>query len=95
MTREYDISIQPGHVARHTPRNAGAQGREAAVVDIAQDLLLRRLHDDGLLVLITLQNVRHSMSDWHAIPPLTDAPFNPAFVQGFLFRIRLRPQTHP
>lgn len=49
MTREYDISIQPGHVARHTPRNAGAQGREAAIVDIAQDLLLRRLHDDGLL----------------------------------------------
>lgn len=49
MTREYEINIQPGHVARHTPRNAGAQGREAAVVDIAQDLLLRRLHDEGLL----------------------------------------------
>lgn len=49
MTREYEINIQPGHVARHTPRNAGAQGREAAVVDIAQDLLLRWLHDEGLL----------------------------------------------
>lgn len=49
MTREYEISIQPGHIARHTPRNAGAQGREAAVVDIAQDLLLRCLHDEGLL----------------------------------------------
>lgn len=49
MTREYDINIQPGHIARHTPRNAGAQGREAAVVDIAQDLLLRWLHDEGLL----------------------------------------------
>lgn len=49
MTGEYDIGIQPGHIARHTPRNAGAQGREAAVVDIAQDLLLRRLHDEGLL----------------------------------------------
>ena len=23
------INIQPGHIARHTPRNAGAQGREA------------------------------------------------------------------
>lgn len=46
---EYDISIQPGHIARHTPRNAGAQGREAAVVDIAQDLLLRHLHDEGAL----------------------------------------------
>ena len=32
----YQISIQPGHIARHTPRNAGAQGREAAVVDIAR-----------------------------------------------------------
>ena len=41
------INIQPGHIARHTPRNAGAQGREAAVVDVAQDLLLQRLHDDG------------------------------------------------
>lgn len=49
MTGDYDISIQPGHIARHTPRNAGAQGREAAVVDIAQDLLLRHLHDEGLL----------------------------------------------
>lgn len=45
----YAISIQPGHIARHTPRNAGAQGREAAVVDVAQDLLLRHLHDEGIL----------------------------------------------
>lgn len=49
MSSEYAISIQPGHIARHTPRNAGAQGREAAVVDIAQDLLLRHLHDKGML----------------------------------------------
>lgn len=49
MTKEYSVNIQPGHIARHAPRNAGAQGREAAVVDIAQDLLLRQLHDDGLL----------------------------------------------
>lgn len=49
MTREYDINIQPGHIARHTPRNAGSQGREAAVVDVAQDLLLRHLHDEGML----------------------------------------------
>ena len=34
------MNIRVGHVARHTPRGAGAQGREAAVVDIAQDLLL-------------------------------------------------------
>lgn len=42
-------NIQPGHIARHTPRNAGAQGREAAVVDVAQDLLLTHLHDEGVL----------------------------------------------
>ena len=42
-------NIQPGHVARHTPRNAGAQGREAAVVDIAQDLLLAHLQEVGIL----------------------------------------------
>ncbi|WP_172623486.1 nucleotidyl transferase AbiEii/AbiGii toxin family protein [Arabiibacter massiliensis] len=42
-------NIRIGHVARHTPANAGAQGREAAVVDIAQDLLLRHLHSCGLL----------------------------------------------
>ena len=55
MTREYDVNIQPGHIARHTPRNAGAQGREAAVVDIAQDLLLRRLHDEGLLDVVAIK----------------------------------------
>ena len=49
MNREYAINIQPGHIARHTPKNAGAQGREAAVVDVAQDLLLRHLHDEGIL----------------------------------------------
>ncbi|MEG2531330.1 MAG: nucleotidyl transferase AbiEii/AbiGii toxin family protein, partial [Raoultibacter sp.] len=43
------INIQPGHIARHTPRNAGAQGREAAVIDIAQDLLLQRLSQTGSL----------------------------------------------
>lgn len=46
---EYDISIQSGHIARHTPKNAGAQGREAAVADIAQGLLLHHLHDKGAL----------------------------------------------
>lgn len=43
----YDVSITPGRVARHAP--SSAQGREAALVDIAQDLLLRHLHDVGLL----------------------------------------------
>lgn len=58
MTGEYEISIQPGHIARRTPRNAGAQGCEAAVVDIAQDLLLRCLHDEGLLDGIAIKGNR-------------------------------------
>lgn len=43
------MNIQLGHIARHTPPNAGSQGREAAVIDIAQDLLLREMHAQGLL----------------------------------------------
>ena len=51
----YQISIQPGHIARHTPRNAGAQGREAAVVDVAQDLLLRELQENGTLASVVIK----------------------------------------
>lgn len=43
------MNIRVGHIARHTPRGAGAQGREAAVVDVAQDLLLAHMHEHGLL----------------------------------------------
>ena len=43
------INIQPGHIARHTPRGAGSQGRDAAIIDVAQDLLLRHLHEIGIL----------------------------------------------
>ena len=43
------MNIQLGHIARHTPQGAGAQGREAAVIDIAQDLLLRHLQEEGIL----------------------------------------------
>ena len=43
------MNIQPGHIARHTPKGAGAQGREAAVIDVAQDLLLAHMHDMGVL----------------------------------------------
>ena len=43
------MNIQPGHIARHTPKGAGSQGREAAVIDIAQDLLLAHMHGAGLL----------------------------------------------
>lgn len=48
------INIQPGHIARHTPRNAGAQGREAAVVDVAQDLL-QHLHEEGELDFVAIK----------------------------------------
>ena len=43
------INIQPGHIVRHTPHGAGAQGRDAAIIDVAQDLLLRHLHEMGIL----------------------------------------------
>jgi len=43
------INIQPGHIARHTPQGAGSQGRDAAIIDVAQDLLLRHLHEIGIL----------------------------------------------
>lgn len=43
------MNIQIGHIARHTPRGAGAQGREAAVADVAQDLLLAHMHEAGIL----------------------------------------------
>lgn len=50
MTVDSDgIKITPAHVLRHTPTGARAQGREAAIVDIAQDLLLRHLHHVGLM----------------------------------------------
>lgn len=43
------ISITTGWIARHTPKGAGAGGRDAAIIDIAQDLLLRDLHIRGAL----------------------------------------------
>lgn len=43
------VTITEGWLARHTPRNAQAGGRDAAIIDIAQDLLLRDLHGRGAL----------------------------------------------
>jgi predicted nucleotidyltransferase component of viral defense system len=48
MNGSYDIRLTVGHVLRHAPAQS-AQGREAALIDIAQDLLLRHLHDRGVL----------------------------------------------
>ncbi len=44
-----EITVTIGWIARHTPKGAGAGGREAAVLDIAQDLLLRDLQLAGAL----------------------------------------------
>lgn len=43
------VTLTAGWIARHTPRNAQAGGRDAAIIDIAQDLLLRDLHERGAL----------------------------------------------
>ncbi len=43
------VRLTTGYLARHMPRGAAGPGREAALVDIAQDLLLRELAATGLL----------------------------------------------
>lgn len=43
------INLTLGWVGRHTPPGAGVDGRRAAVIDIAQDLLLRELQVRGVL----------------------------------------------
>jgi predicted nucleotidyltransferase component of viral defense system len=48
----YEVNITTAHVLRHWPRT---QGRDAAVIDIAQDLLLRHLHDEELLSLLAFK----------------------------------------
>lgn len=43
------INLTIGHIARHTPTGSGAPGREAAIIDIAQDLLLAYLQTNDYL----------------------------------------------
>lgn len=43
-----DSNLTLGHVHRHAPSRSG-QGVEAALIDIAQDVLLRQLHEVGVL----------------------------------------------
>lgn len=50
----YKVRLTPGHLARHAP-GSSAQGRSAAFIDIAQDLLLRELHDLDLLPLLAFK----------------------------------------
>ena len=47
MTR-FTPRLTPGYLARHAP-GSSAQGREAALIDVAQDLLLRELAESGVL----------------------------------------------
>lgn len=50
----YDVALTKGHVLRHAPAQS-AQGAEAALIDIGQDLLLRALADDGVLELVAFK----------------------------------------
>jgi len=43
------LNITEAHIRRHGPDRTNAQGREATLIDVAQDLLLRDLHSFGLL----------------------------------------------
>ena len=43
------IRLTRAHLLRHSPPGAGSQGQEAVLVDVAQDLLLRDLHEVGLM----------------------------------------------
>lgn len=54
MSPRYSVRLTEGHVLRHAPAQS-AQGRDAALIDIAQDLLLRHLHDEGVLTLVAFK----------------------------------------
>ncbi|MGC9219872.1 MAG: nucleotidyl transferase AbiEii/AbiGii toxin family protein [Solirubrobacteraceae bacterium] len=50
----YDVALTQGHVLRHAPAQS-SQGRGAALIDIAQDLLLRYLSEQGVLMLVAFK----------------------------------------
>jgi predicted nucleotidyltransferase component of viral defense system len=50
----YEIRLTKGHVLRHAPARS-AQGAEAALIDIAQDLLLRELAPIGVLEMVAFK----------------------------------------
>ena len=54
MNGPYDVRLTQGHVLRHAPAQS-PQGRDAAVIDIAQDLLLRHLSERGVLTLVAFK----------------------------------------
>lgn len=53
MSARYSVNITKARIAQHAPSRG--QGREAALLDIAQDLILRELHDEGLLDLLVFK----------------------------------------
>ena len=48
-------NITEGYLARHIPNGSGAPGREAAIIDIAQDFLLSYLEDSGKMGQVLLK----------------------------------------
>ena len=43
------LKLTEGYIARHIPAGSGAPGREAAIIDIGQDLLLAYLSEEGFM----------------------------------------------
>lgn len=50
----HDVALTQGHLLRHAPAQS-AQGRDAAVIDVAQDLLLRHLAETDVLGLVAFE----------------------------------------
>lgn len=50
----HDVRLTQGHVLRHAPAQS-PQGRGAALIDIAQDLLLRHLSEQGVLTMVAFK----------------------------------------
>lgn len=50
-----NYNIQIGHIVRHSPSKAGSQGSEAALIDIAQDLLFIYLNSINMFDSICLK----------------------------------------
>jgi predicted nucleotidyltransferase component of viral defense system len=54
MNGPHDVRLTQGHVLRHAPAQS-PHGRDAAVIDIAQDLLLRHLSERGVLTMVAFK----------------------------------------
>ncbi|MHB2029267.1 MAG: nucleotidyl transferase AbiEii/AbiGii toxin family protein [Acidimicrobiales bacterium] len=54
MSRAYEVQLTTGHILRHAPAQS-TQGHDAALIDIAQDLLLRHLSDRGVLEYVSFK----------------------------------------